>query len=549
MLKRIRQIEYQIQMIWCKLKNTAVGGIQSIVAGTNVTIDNTDPLNPVVNSTGGGGGQPTESVIEVTKEQLDTLIGDSELVEGALYKINGVQPFLYGGTTIWLRAINSNALENKGTGEFFVPKYDQTIQGYGIFESLVKVEVSDSSYPSGTIYYNNVVTTDNGAIGKFKSVGLIEFVSGDWESATEMYVNGIIFYITSAVLQEYSVGETVIWGGKHWKNLTGLHGSVVDIFTLSTDWEVISFNTTDYNVDYDEIGYDYLNDCINYRRDRSDNITEFSYSWWNDFENNYMGGDMENSYSNPIKSFQWGNHYDYGYRLGVMTNTIKDSLFECINSKGNIQSNTLESSYIKSNTLENQSSINYNTLKSSNYIQNNTLGSSSYIDYNTLAINSSIQYNTLENESSINYNTLQNQSSINFNTLAINSSIQYNTLENQSSINYNTLKSSSSIYSNTLQNQSSINYNTLQNQSSINFNTLENQSSIQVGLANILISKTLQKLIITSGDVGGSDGVNLSSATTIFGDFPKNIFKNSAGVTRMSYWNEFDTLVITDLTD
>ncbi len=33
------------------------GGIESIVAGTNITVDNTDPLNPIVSSTGGGGSQ------------------------------------------------------------------------------------------------------------------------------------------------------------------------------------------------------------------------------------------------------------------------------------------------------------------------------------------------------------------------------------------------------------------------------------------------------------------------------------------------------------
>jgi len=32
------------------------GGIQSIVAGTNITVDNTDPANPVVSASGGGGG-------------------------------------------------------------------------------------------------------------------------------------------------------------------------------------------------------------------------------------------------------------------------------------------------------------------------------------------------------------------------------------------------------------------------------------------------------------------------------------------------------------
>ena len=37
-----------------KVDNASGGGIQSVVAGTNVTVDNTDPLNPVVSSTGGG---------------------------------------------------------------------------------------------------------------------------------------------------------------------------------------------------------------------------------------------------------------------------------------------------------------------------------------------------------------------------------------------------------------------------------------------------------------------------------------------------------------
>ena len=55
MLKIIQKIEVMVRWLYCKVKNTAIGGIQSIVAGTNITIDNTDPANPVVSSTGGGG--------------------------------------------------------------------------------------------------------------------------------------------------------------------------------------------------------------------------------------------------------------------------------------------------------------------------------------------------------------------------------------------------------------------------------------------------------------------------------------------------------------
>lgn len=43
---------------------SAAGGIASIVAGANVTVDNTDPLNPVVSAAGGGAGTiPADTVI------------------------------------------------------------------------------------------------------------------------------------------------------------------------------------------------------------------------------------------------------------------------------------------------------------------------------------------------------------------------------------------------------------------------------------------------------------------------------------------------------
>ena len=57
MLKRIQRLEIMVKWLYCKVKNTAIGGIQSIVAGDNITVDNSDPANPVVSSTGGGSEQ------------------------------------------------------------------------------------------------------------------------------------------------------------------------------------------------------------------------------------------------------------------------------------------------------------------------------------------------------------------------------------------------------------------------------------------------------------------------------------------------------------
>jgi hypothetical protein len=53
--------------------------IESVVAGTNVTIDDTDPLNPIISSTGGGGTQDLQGVTDngnTTTNSLNIQLGD-----------------------------------------------------------------------------------------------------------------------------------------------------------------------------------------------------------------------------------------------------------------------------------------------------------------------------------------------------------------------------------------------------------------------------------------------------------------------------------------
>lgn len=47
--------------VWEPYTPTDTTGVQSVVAGTNVTVDNTDPANPVVSATSGGGGVTVET--------------------------------------------------------------------------------------------------------------------------------------------------------------------------------------------------------------------------------------------------------------------------------------------------------------------------------------------------------------------------------------------------------------------------------------------------------------------------------------------------------
>ncbi len=153
--------------------------------------------------------------ISVTKSELDDLITDNELVPNVLYEISGCDESLYGGTTLYLKAISNNKLETSGIGKFYNPKYDQEVEGYGIFD--------------------------------------IDTI--------------------------YDVDDTCIWGGKHWTCIAETSGEEpMDQFTLDAKaWQEIPFNETDYNVAYDEIKYDYENDWIAERHEvKSGNIVSCS---------------------------------------------------------------------------------------------------------------------------------------------------------------------------------------------------------------------------------------------------------------------------------
>ena len=55
----------------CFPEISVIGGVQSVVAGTNVTVDNTDPLNPIVSASGGGGSSIWGGITGNLSDQVD----------------------------------------------------------------------------------------------------------------------------------------------------------------------------------------------------------------------------------------------------------------------------------------------------------------------------------------------------------------------------------------------------------------------------------------------------------------------------------------------
>jgi hypothetical protein len=110
---------------------------------------------------------------------------------------------------------------------------------------------------------------------------------------------------------------------------------------LTEDKGNISFKSDYYNISYDEIKYDIVNDRITYRKDKNNNIvstTADNINYW-----------IEEGKNNPIKAFKWGHDFSGNTVTGIGNQKIVNSYNENINFRGlsqyNIEMDNLSSQY------------------------------------------------------------------------------------------------------------------------------------------------------------------------------------------------------------
>ena len=266
------------EQVFNVLKDGALVGQSSSLnfKGAPITVTN-DPINKKIDVevAGGGGGQ---IAFTKTKAEMDALILGNNLVKNALYEITGVHPTLYNdgttsGTTVYLRAISGSELEVQGIGKFYNPKYNQSVDGFGIWDNKMYGTLTSIV---GTFNYANKesVTANNAATGKLLADGMIQWVSGDWSTATSITgdVSSATANVADFVSPSYGVGDKVIWGGYSWTNVNGNIGASGDVLNLNAEWTKNVYDTTNYNIAYDVIEYDYANDMIIRRFEKESNV-------------------------------------------------------------------------------------------------------------------------------------------------------------------------------------------------------------------------------------------------------------------------------------
>ena len=471
-----------------------------------------------------------------TKAQIDALIAANDLVAGALYEITGVHPTLYddgttSGTTVYLRAISGSELDVQGMGKFYNPKYNQAVDGFGIWDN--KMYGTLTSIVGQFDYINKEgVTANNGATGLMLAQGMIQWVSGNWSVATSIEgdVSGATANISDFVSPSYSIGDKVIWGGYSWTNVNGLVGSSTDVLNLNAEWTKNVYDTTNYNIAYDLIEYDYANDMIIRRFEKESNVdVKCSKAQYDYFVDEY-----EFTY-HSISVQQFGNALNYSSFKGQLNILVENGYNESINFSGAYQvlltfgsgayqvlltfgsgagqySLTFGSGAGQSETTFGSGASQENlTFGSNAYQENLTFGSNAYQENLTFGSGAYQQYLT--------FGSNARQGNLTFGSGANQYSITFGSNANQSNLTFG-----SGVY-----------------QNNISF-----AEYTQLDFNNQTINSNIEYVSFRTKSVTVPD---LSAATYIYDGNIKEVYQRPDGALKIRFYDNSDALQIVDIDD
>jgi hypothetical protein len=439
-------------------------------------------------SSGGGG------IIENSLSEFQTLITNSQLQIGTTYRINGIDGNFCDG---FFTALTPNTFDPNGSGLFRNPNYSLyqlwTNQFYNGVSISVGVPSLNDVFTNGTqsfIWKNTELY-----IANQDSLPNGTYTSGS-KSVT---VNG-------ADVWTYDVNDIVIFGNRHWKNVNGNLGAKVDELNLNAEWIEV-FDNVKYVVDL--ITYDIENDWISERKDSKGN--EISLSKSGSF--------------NYVKTFNWG-------KQSSINNKITNWLGVVCNLNFYILNNTL-SNFRVSNNTGNYFNISYNTGSNFDVYNNNGNG---FQVYNNTGNNFRV-YNNNGNNFNVSNNTgsnfdISNNMGSNF-YVSSNTGSNFQVYNNNGS-NFN------------VSNNTGYGFNVSSNNGNI-LNVYNNTGNGFYIYEKSLTSKTIQYCDFKNVVI--DDTVDISASTILFESYGKSIFRNSANQIIITYYNENNVLVVSNITD
>ena len=469
-----------------------------------------------------GGGQ---IAFTKTKAEIDTLIAGNDLVAGAMYEITGVHPTLYddgttSGTTVYLRAISGSELEVQGMGKFYNPKYNQAVDGFGIWDNKM---YGTFSTIVGTFDYQNkeTVTADNGATGILLADGMIKYVSGNWSSATSITggTSSATANVADFVSPSYAVNDKVIWGGYSWTNVNGNIGASTDVLNLDSEWIKDVYDTTNYNLAYDVIEYDYANDWISRRYEIASNvdvrITKSNFD--------LLAGNYGLTFSS-IAVQQFGNPFDLNTGLGIFNKYIYNGYDESINFSGSIQINLTFGQW------------------SSQY--NLTFGqwsSQSGLTFGQGSIQINLTFGQGSSQSGLTFGQYSYQGNLTFGQNSYQQNLTFGQNSSQSGLTFGQYSY-----------QNNLTFGASSYQKNLTFGASSRQQNLTIGqnskldFNNQTLNSNMEYVSFRTKNITVPD---LSTATYIYDSNIKEVYQRPDGTLKLKYMNDSDVLVVNNITD
>jgi hypothetical protein len=342
------------------LSATGGGGIQSIQEGDNITVDNTDPLNPIVSASGGG----TIDTISITYADFYNAITNSQLIGGMTYVITDFQTiydqmdFNAGGSLkptlvtktgateqIWVLALAPNQIASQAYSATYPNdqiQYDWTYNTTFVNGSPAKGRISEridennnrTDYDHREIKF---IRYDNGA-GNFT-------VINDNGNASQEFLT-FVQNFTGGTIKDNWLGDfysiSALYGQEYGNNV--FSGNVV----ISNTSSALFYNNT-----------------------FSGSVTSNTFSG-NVNRNTFSGNVYSNTFSGEVynNTFSGGNVYRNTFSGYVYNNTFSSYVYNNTFS-GYVSGNTF-SGYVYNNTFSGE--VNSNTF--SNDVHNNTFSGS-----------------------------------------------------------------------------------------------------------------------------------------------------------------------------
>ena len=526
------------------------------------------------------------------ESEIDALISGNNLVKNALYEITGVHPTLYddgttSGTTVYLRAISGSELEVQGMGKFYNPKYNQSVDGFGIWDNKMYGTFSNIV---GVFNYQNkeAVTANNAATGVLLAEGMIQWVSGDWSAATSITgdVSSATADVAGFVSPSYGVGDKVIWGGYSWTNVNGNIGASVDVLNLNAEWTKNVYDTTNYNIAYDVIEYDYANDMIIRRFEKESNVdvkcSKAQYDWFFDS----WGREWFTYHSIAVQQF--GNIFNASTAKGQLNIDVNNGYNECINFSSAFQiyltfgnsayqysltfgsgayqnSLTFGSSAYQSNLTF--GSVGPNTARPVKAYQNNltfgsgagqeylTFGRGAYQENLTFGNNSyqnNLTFGSNARQSNLTFGSDAYQNSLTFGSNAIQSNISFGSNARQSNLTFGSNAIQANITFGSGASQFYITFGSGAYQQNLSFGSNAAQQNLtfaeysQLNLNNQTINSNIAYVSFRTKSVLVPD---LSSATYLFDGNIKEVYQRPDNALKIRYYDNSDVLQIVDIDD